>query len=131
MTDARDLSGVWYGSYAAQSRAVIGNAFIAHLTETAGGVGGAITERDIWRGSGIVRADVAGVRNGASVRFAKTYDGSGGMTHTVLYQGAVNDAGTEVAGSWTLGSYGGSFVMTREIFTDLAIEDTEELEVSA
>src|SRR5262249_53761069 len=57
--------------------------------------------------SGVVNAD-------GSVRFAKTYDGAGGQTHTVAYDGALDAAGQCVVGTWRLEGASGPFRLCRE-----------------
>ncbi|WP_052134420.1 hypothetical protein [Sphingomonas sp. 37zxx] len=126
MNDPSDLSGVWYGDYASNHWSVDPNSFIALLEEQGGSLSGSITERDIWLGSGIVRASVDGTRQGLTVRFRKQYDGSGGLSHAVDYQGTVNDDATRIVGRWKMRFYAGSFSMSREKFA--GEEVAEEIE---
>src|SRR4051812_44825041 len=97
MSDPQDVSGVWYGHYSAD-HGQEDNGFIALLEELNGAVTGTITEPDA--GGEIRRAIVSGQRDGAGLRFAKRYDGSGGFTHTVEYSGQIDGEGTMVAGTW-------------------------------
>jgi hypothetical protein len=127
MSDKRDLSGVWYGSY----RGDFGNeaGFIAHLEESAGSFDGSITEPD-QRGSGaILRATVSGQRDGATLRFVKQYDGSGGWTHAVRYSGRIDNEGTMITGVWIVDWLRGTFSMEREKFTEEALEAEAEIEL--
>jgi hypothetical protein len=124
MSDPRDLTGVWYGRYSAD-HGEEDNGFIALLEETGGTVTGTITEPDEESGS-IRRATLTGQRDGASLRFTKQYDGSGGWTHSVRYSGMVDADGTLVMGSWIVFGLTGAFDMTREKFDAEALEDEQE-----
>jgi len=124
MSDPQDLSGVWYGSYAADSREEA-NSFIAVLEETHGAVTGTITEPDDQGRADLRRASVAGQRGGATLRFVKQYDGRGGWSHAVTYTGQVDGEGTEVAGRWTVDGLTGSFAMRREKLSAEELEAEE------
>jgi hypothetical protein len=128
MSDPQDVSGVWYGRYAAD-HGEDDNGFIALLEETGGAVTGTITEPDEASGQ-IRRAAVTGQRDGASLRFTKQYDGSGGWTHSVRYSGMVDADGTLVMGSWIVFGLTGAFDMTREKFDAEALEDEETIELT-
>ncbi|TGX49639.1 hypothetical protein E5A73_19195 [Sphingomonas gei] len=127
MSDPQDVSGVWYGHYAAYAGHE-DNGFIALLEEITGSVTGTITEPDEAGGT-IRRATVTGQRDGANLRFTKQYDGSGGWTHAVRYSGAVDADGTLVMGSWVVEGLTGAFDMTREKFDAEALEEEEAVEV--
>jgi hypothetical protein len=127
MDDPRDLSGVWYGRYAAD-HGEEDNGFIAHLEELGGVFSGTISEPDRESG-GIRRADVSGVREGATIRFVKQYDGTGGWVHAVHYAGQVDVEGVEVAGSWIVEGLTGGFDMQRDKFDANELEDEVEEEV--
>jgi hypothetical protein len=127
MSDPQDLTGVWYGRYAAD-HGEEDNGFIALIEELHGAVTGTISEPDGGSG-GIRRAVVRGQRDGASLRFTKQYDGSGGWTHSVAYSGSVDADGTLVMGSWIVEGLTGAFDMTREKFDAEALEEDEEEEL--
>jgi hypothetical protein len=127
MSDPQNVSGVWYGRYAAD-HGHEDNGFIALLEEHHGAVTGTITEPDTGVG-GIRRATVRGQRDGASLRFTKQYDGTGGWTHSVRYSGSVDAEGTLVMGSWLVDGVSGAFDMTREKFDAEALEDEQEVEL--
>lgn len=125
MSDPRDLSGVWYGHYAAD-RDDQANSFIAVLEETHGAVIGTITEPDDTGQLDLRRASVAGQRGGTTLGFVKQYDGRGGWSHAVHYSGQVDEEGTRVVGRWSVEGLTGSFTMQREKF---AVEELEAEEV--
>lgn len=54
-------------------------------------------------------ADVSGSINGRRIYFKKTYDGSGGQTHTVEYSGRLSADGHTMSGTWKLDTLTGSF----------------------
>jgi hypothetical protein len=126
MSDPQDVSGVWYGRYAAD-HGYEDNGFIALLEELHGSVTGTISEPD--NGGGIRRATVTGRREDGRLSFTKRYDGSGGWTHSVAYNGHVDADGTLVMGSWIVQGLTGAFDMTREKFNAEALEDEEEAEI--
>ena len=126
MSDTLDVSGVWYGRWNGDDRRVRANRFIAHLAEGGGQFAGTTTEPDLSQRAGIILAIVEGSRAGPEIRFIKQYDGSGRLTHSVLYSGRINGAGTEIHGTWRFSSYSGSFTMERERFTDEELEVFEE-----
>lgn len=129
MSDRRDLSGVWYGRYSA-SNYQEENSFIALIEEALGVLDGSVSEPDDQGTAGIRRASLTGLREGALVRFVKQYDGRGGFTHAVRYEGQVNEEGTEVTGRWNVDGWHGRFVMEREKFSaeELEAEDEETLD---
>ncbi|HVJ01952.1 MAG TPA: hypothetical protein VM662_07200 [Sphingomonas sp.] len=126
MSDPRDLSGVWYGSYDAD-RHDQANSFIAVLEETYGAVTGTITEPDDSGRSDVRRATVAGRREGGTLVFVKHYDGNGGWSHSVDYSGHVDGEGVLVAGRWVILGLTGSFTMQREKFSAEELEAEEEV----
>jgi hypothetical protein len=129
MTDLLDVTGVWYGKWSAESRLVKPNAFIAHLQENHGRIGGTITEPNLQQ-EGIHRADIDGMRSGADVQFVEQYDGTGRLSHSVDYSGQVDSSGTSITGTWSLQRYSGGFVMTREQFSTDELEDEREEELA-
>ncbi|AQR72739.1 hypothetical protein [Sphingomonas sp. LM7] len=127
MSDPQDVSGVWYGRYAAD-HGYEDNGFIALLEELHGAVTGTISEPDEDSGS-VRRATVRGQRDGASLHFTKQYDGSGGWIHSVDYNGHVDADGTLVMGGWIVEGLTGAFDMTREKFDAEALEAEEDVEI--
>lgn len=126
MADRSDVTGVWYGRYRGNVDPQE-NSFIALLEESGATISGSITEPD--GGAGIRRAIVSGTRDGATIRFLKQYDGSGGWTHNVRYAGTVDAEGTAIHGGWQVDWLHGSFVMEREKFDADELEDEVALEL--
>jgi hypothetical protein len=99
----RSLTGRWAGTYFYSS----GNRieFRASLEEREGNVLGRTTEPNvrIFRMSPEFFADLKGQVVGDSVRFVKTYDGTGGARHSVVYEGRLSPDGTTIEGRWSIG----------------------------
>jgi hypothetical protein len=52
--------------------------------------------------------------DGSLVSFLKTYNGVGGVSHSVEYRGVLRDRGARIVGTWAIGGgTGGGFVMER------------------
>jgi hypothetical protein len=59
-------------------------------------------------------ADVEGVTAvDGSVTFTKTYDGTGGVSHSVRYEGRINAEGDTITGVWRINQQEGRFEMRR------------------
>ena len=107
------LTGVWQGRY------VYGNgqdrAFLATLMEFGAFLSGTTHELNSdGHGAEEQFAMVEGSRAGRSVRFVKTYDGSGGWSHSVSYEGTVSSDSTEIDGRWSIeNAASGTFLMMR------------------
>ncbi len=109
---ASDLSGQWQGVYYNGGAAA---PFDALLIDNGGTLIGSITELNVFGSPDVafLLSDVSGtVRNGR-VSFEKTYNGVGGVTHTVRYQGGVSRDGRRITGTWTLDGASDRFEMVR------------------
>jgi len=110
-----NLTGLWQGFYSYLS----GEAtvpFGATMIETPGWVTGSTNEvctRGPERGNALY-ATFEGHRNGRLVRFTKVYDGPAVLYPRVEYEGAINNDGTIIEGTWTVPRrWSGRFVMVR------------------
>ena len=66
------------------------------------------------KGQGKGRDGAKGATGGVRVEFVKTYDGTGGVLHSVWYSGRFDPETFEITGTWELGEgYSGTFVMKR------------------
>lgn len=110
------LSGSWSGAYRYPGDAAPETVFEAWIEERDGVFTGATQEPNIlqpWLGA-VVTADIDGRRDGLQVRFTKYADGSGGMTHAILYEGVADAELMRIDGVWTIpGDWSGAFFMTR------------------
>jgi hypothetical protein len=108
------LSGLWTGAYRYRwSRGDV--PFNARLEESGETLTGEIDEPNTFGDPSSTRlfASVRGSRQGAQVSFIKRYDGSGGRSHTVGYEGSVNADFTRIEGGWSLAGDSGAFFMER------------------
>lgn len=113
-----DLSGTWQGRYSYPDlREPV--AFVAIVIDAAGGLGGTTHERcsEGEAPGGYLYATLSGQHANSAVAFIKTYDGTGGWTHSVDYDGTINEDGTEITGHWRVqdkwGAWTGPFLMMR------------------
>ena len=60
-------------------------------------------------------ADLGGNVEGTKVWFKKTYDGTGGQTHSIIYEGTLERASMTVRGKWRgeASDFAGTFEMKR------------------
>ncbi|WP_300543091.1 hypothetical protein [Maricaulis sp.] len=109
-----DLTGVWFGEYAypVDQPPV---SFIANIDERDGSISGRVDEPNT---NGMPFTDrlfahLSGTRQDDYVLLTKTYDGTGGVTHSVTYTGQVNATGDLIEGIWRTGGWSGRFAMSR------------------
>ncbi len=107
------LSGRWEGSYGYRDgRAPVPMA--VDFRVQGGDVGGTSSEANTFgAGQGPLTAILTGSLRGNILRFVKTYDGSGGQSHSVTYQGVVDADGGRIRGTWNLAQARGVFSLER------------------
>ena len=91
------LTGLWNGLFS-YPHLFEPTSFVAILIEQGARFSGT-THEPCTRGpnlGGLLYATIEGHRDGAGVFFIKTYDGTGGWTHSVTYEGRLNSDGTEI-----------------------------------
>ena len=123
---SHDLSGDWIGNYSYPGE-LEPVPFEAILFESNGQLTGETEGPGHTLDMGeVAHALVHGSRSGAQVTFTKVYDT---IEHDpVLYEGMLDDAGTEIQGSWTIvGEWSGSFLMRRAIAAEDEVETEEEV----
>lgn len=122
---SRDLSGGWIGSYSYPGE-LEPVPFEAILVESGGLLTGETTEpgqRPEMGDTG--HALLQGVRDGAEVSFVKVYDTI--EDDPVVYEGTVDEEGTEIHGTWTIvGQWSGTFLMRRAAGADVGVETEVE-----
>lgn len=119
---AEALTGTWQGIYFYPPEWEMASCdFVARLVETGSQFFGSITEtvsEDIAFQTD-QGAYVEGTRDGRSITFVKSYDGSGDWAHKVTYQGELSHDGDEINGKWSITERGqtvtGPFFMTRRL----------------
>jgi hypothetical protein len=124
---ARDVAGLWRGGYAyAAGAGRPPAAFTAVIAQTPGGFEGTTCERATF-GDRTTTTLTAVLREGSvdgtgRVRFTKRYDGRGGASHEVVYDGTLSTDGSSIKGTWaTSPSETGTFTMRIvPVFPDVA-----------
>jgi hypothetical protein len=111
----RKLTGVWQGLYSYPQGAE-DVPFTATLFEAGSLLSGSVHEPCLMGGAPgeILNASLRGSRDGSTVSFIKTYDGSNPNYRSVQYAGSANEDATEIEGRWTIpGVWSGRFLMMR------------------
>lgn len=113
MASRKNLTGIWQGVYS-YSRALSPVGFVATLIETASAVTGSTHELHRRTGD-VLCATLFGSRAATTIQFVKTYEQTeGGYGSDVRYEGTVTEDGTEIEGSWIIGTaWSGRFLMIR------------------
>jgi len=112
---AGDLSGTWEGFYE------YGNGqppvyFLMVIEHGGSNVSGSIMEVQTFGeqvSDGLLSANISGRTTGPTVVFTKTYDGSGGVAHSVVYRGTLvktDDGVSILAGTWETGGMQGGWM---------------------
>ncbi|MBI1405945.1 MAG: hypothetical protein GC145_07455 [Caulobacter sp.] len=110
-----NLTGVWNGLFSYPTAEEPGH-FVATLLEAGPFLTGSTHEEGRYYSgeTGTLIAAIDGEREGMTVYFDKTYDGSGGWNHLVRYQGVISDDWLEIEGRWQIpGEWSGRFLMIR------------------
>lgn len=110
------MSGNWVGHYFYPNNSNTPVPFRFRVTHNPAPRFAARTSEPATFGDGTARrltANVTGqISKSGIVSFAKTYDGSGGQTHTVQYEGRMRGEWL-IDGSWRIGQTKGRFYMVR------------------
>jgi hypothetical protein len=107
---AATLIGAWRGAYAySDGQAPV--PLVIDITQTGDAISGRTTELATFGtgGSRYLYATITGSTSGQSVTFRKTYDGTGGQSHSVEYTGALSADGSVITGSWSIGAVRGTW----------------------
>ncbi len=110
------LNGVWQGMYWGEGNQPTG--FQATLQHGANGaLTGSTVETNNFSAEQIpfLLATIRGNVRGNSVTFVKTYDGTGGQTHSINYTGQIMQNGRRIVGQWQVegSTQSGRFEMAR------------------
>jgi hypothetical protein len=109
------LTGTWQGGYIAAT-SDDANRFDVKLTQQGTTLTGTMTELNAISDPAqamFLTSTLAGSIEGRTVRFVKTYDGSGGVSHSVTYRGALDPNGRRIRGAFDAGGATGDFEMVR------------------
>lgn len=128
--DRLNMTGMWEGSFSYPAFRGPTTPFVARIEESGGALSGTLMEPNtIGWSTEELEAVLRGSRQGKSVDFTKTYDGSSDAAHAVDYVGQLSDDGNSVTGVWSLQDLDGTFEMRREIGWEEAIAATADDEV--
>jgi hypothetical protein len=109
-----DLSGVWQGMYWGGGNTP--TTFQLTMHDDAGpALHGSIVEPNNLSAAGtpFLLATFAGRVDKEAISFTKTYDGVGGVTHSVAYAGTIQSQGRRIVGTWAIGDVQGQFELAR------------------
>lgn len=112
---AASLSGAWTGAYVSAGGDDV-NAFDITLRQTGTRLTGTIVEVNAIGDSSkalFLTSTLTGTVNRGQVEFVKTYDGSGGVSHSVTYRGSVDSTGRRIRGVYEAGGATGVFELVR------------------
>jgi hypothetical protein len=112
------LTGAWSGVYRYPSSyaGVDAVPFNARLEETGETFTGEIDEPNTYAHPAAPRlyATVSGERKGLDLSFVKKMDGTGGVIHSIYYEGAADADLTRIDGTWRVADgFSGTFFMER------------------
>jgi hypothetical protein len=114
---AEALSGTWEGTYRyVASSGQRDVPFRLEMNVRGTSVAGRISEVNTFGESNVptLFANVIGIVEGRRLRVIKTYDGTGGSSHSVYYEGTLDGSGRSIEGTWTISDrWTGGFRMTR------------------
>lgn len=108
------LSGEWQGEFWGPNAQR--TQFNAVIQEAGGVFSGSLSEPNTFAigAGGALYANLSGaMQENGQIAFSKTYDGTGGVSHTVYYEGIVDQARTTITGTWRIDSNSGEFRMQR------------------
>lgn len=110
---AQSIATQWQGAYSyTDKRPPV--PFSLQLQQNQGSIRGRTTEPATFGNgsSANLYANIAGVVSGSSISFTKTYDGTGGVSHSVSYSGSISADGRTMSGTWRIGNLSGPFQAT-------------------
>lgn len=109
------LAGDWQGGYISSDGADV-NTFTARVSQAGANISGAMYEVNAFgdRSSALfLTSTFQGTVTNRQVRFTKTYDGSGGARHSVVYVGALDAGNRRIRGTYDAQGATGTFEMVR------------------
>lgn len=112
---AANVSGEWQGAYLSSDGADV-NTFTVTWTQIGSRVTGSVIELNAFGDQSAAifpTSTVIGSIDGNNVLFTKTYDGSGGVSHSVVYRGEIQPGGRRVRGVFQADAATGTFEMVR------------------
>lgn len=110
-----NLTDDWTGGYISTDNGDV-NTFNMKLKSAGATFSGTATEVNIFGGSDVLflTSMIQGtIKADGSVSFVKTYDGAGGVSHSVSYVGKLDDTGRRIRGTYRVEAASGKFEMVR------------------
>lgn len=113
---AVEIAGTWTGMYFFQDgRPPVRLTVTLSQSATNAGVWGHSVEPNTFnKKGGELKANLRGHLVENYISFIKTYDGSNGYSHSVLYSGTVSANGNTISGKWSLKKLVGNFELSRQ-----------------
>ncbi len=112
---ASNLSGAWRGGYVSSDRNDV-NEFTLNLVQSGSRLSGSMVEVNLignFDRSMFLTSNLEGTVSGRDVVLVKTYDGSGGVSHSVRYSGTVSANGRTIKGTYDASGATGKFEFAR------------------
>ena len=108
------LSGQWTGIYAGGGNEP--TSFEGLFAQAGANISGSMFEYNGFgdtAAAAYLTSTISGTVQGDLVRFTKTYDGTGGVSHAVHYEGRLVSNGRRIRGTWNADGASGGFEMVR------------------
>lgn len=112
---ARSVAGEWQGGYVSGDGSDV-NTFTITFNQRGAALTGTVVEINTIGDPGqalFLTSTLTGSLRGDGVEFIKTYDGSGGVSHSVTYRGRLESNGRRVRGTYDAGGATGTFELAR------------------
>jgi len=110
------VMGEWHGVYVSAGGGDV-NAFTLTFEGSPSSLTGSVVELNAFGDSNqalFLTSDLYGSLSGRTVSFTKVYDGSGGVSHSVVYEGTLSGDGRRIQGTYYLnGAAAGRFELAR------------------
>ena len=112
---AGSIAGRWNGTYSYAN----GKAVVFSFTFAATGCSGSGEELNTFGDKSVPKlyanlaCSVATLSPGQQITITKTYDGTGGVSHSVTYAGTVSADLRTISGQWSINATRGEFMMSR------------------
>lgn len=109
------LAGDWTGGYISSDGSDV-NTFEVKLSQAGRAISGTIYEVNAFGDPSqalFLTSTFSGSVNGRAITFTKTYDGSGGASHSVSYTGTLDANGRRIRGTYDASGATGTFEMVR------------------
>ena len=113
------IAGVWIGTYSYRNdRASVGFTFFFPPAKDNSCIGRSEEQNTFGNRSApklyaILSCSETALYPGQTLTIRKTYDGTGGVSHTVMYTGKVSADLRTISGEWVLNDLRGTFTMSR------------------